>query len=814
MDRILLPVLTGSFLTRILTTALALTCAPAWAQETVGDDTGSRYRGPLEEVLVTAQKREETSMSVPLSVNVFTAQDMINTGALNIEDIDDFMPGVEFGGVTTNQSTQLGVEIRGVRSPNISSGQDPSVATFYDNAYMPRAVTTIPFLDIARVEVLKGPQGTLYGRNATAGVINMIPNTPAPEFDAFVRTRLGNYDRRDFEGMLNLPLGDQLALRANLIDHYRGAIFDNVGIGDDLRKENYTFGRLALQWQPSADTRIRLAGDVEDRNENTNYSIGVSKYAFSMDPFNDKVENDVPDREENRDMYGVSLQIEHDFNDRWSVFGITSYRDWETFNKQDEDGTARPRRYLDTNNIEESDIWYNEVRFNFVDARFDIVFGANYSEESVFQRTDIGILTDSYMQFLSQQLLPEVGVPADADTHAWDVFAGQTEQFWLDASAQAGTIVGNDGIAVLPPEFAGIYFTETMANTGDFINWGIFGDVSYQLTDTVTLIGGLRYSYDDKEYSWQTLDNSLAAWPFAPARVAFDPSEAGVDPAEFFDRFDDDENWSKTTGRAVVEWNFMDTAMTYLSFATGYKSGGFDGQVFSAVVAGPFDPEEMTSTEWGLKGDFFGNRVRVETALFYQELDNRQGTESVKEGPDDPTAQPRVVSSDEETWGWEILAHWQVIDSLRLTGLTTVRDTERVQEPFFNADGEPDGGEPENLDTRTDYTLSLDWTPEIPTGFLLVHVDYIFNQKEDRSEAVIFTEGPWYFQDRELLNARIAWSDDGDKFEVALWGRNLLDKEYAENPGGFAADEDDALGAFKTNVQDPLTYGVDLRYNF
>jgi iron complex outermembrane receptor protein len=255
----------------------------------------------------------------------------------------------------------------------------------------------------------------------------------------------------------------------------------------------------------------------------------------------------------------------------------------------------------------------------------------------------------------------------------------------------------------------------------------------------------------------------------------------------------------------------MERAMTYLSYATGYKSGGFDGQTFSSIVAGPFDPEDMTSIELGLKGDFFDNRLRIEAAAFLQDLENRQGAESVKEGPDDPTAQISVVSSDEETRGWELMAQWQVLDTLRLTGLTTWRDTERVQDAFFNAQGEPAGGVKQTLDTQTDYTLRLDWTPAVPVGSLLVHVDYIYNDAQDDSQAVIFTEGPWYFQDRELLNARIAWTNAGDRLELALWGRNLLDKEYASNPGGFVAD---TLGAYTTNIQEPLTYGVEVRYNF
>ncbi|MCB1690095.1 MAG: TonB-dependent receptor plug domain-containing protein, partial [Halioglobus sp.] len=291
------------------------------------------YSLQLEEVLVTAQKREEDTMSVPITVNSFSAQDMLNTGADNIQDIADFMPGVE---IDNGGATQVGISIRGIKSPNISSGGDPSVATFYDNAYMPRAATSIPFTDIARTEVLKGPQGTLFGRNATAGVINIVPNKPDQEFEGFVRTRIGNYNRFDVEGMVNQPVTDEIAVRANIFSHQRDGIIENVGIGDDLRDEGFIATRMAILWDISPDTSIQLAGDYEDRSEDPGYSIGVSKYGYSTNPYNSKAANDVFNREENRNMWGASLQADHAFNDELSLFGILSYRDWDTTNLQDE----------------------------------------------------------------------------------------------------------------------------------------------------------------------------------------------------------------------------------------------------------------------------------------------------------------------------------------------------------------------------------------------------------------------------------------------------------------------------------------------
>ena len=162
--------------------------------------------------------------------------------------------------------------------------------------------------------------------------------------------------------------------------------------------------------------------------------------------------------------------------------------------------------------------------------------------------------------------------------------------------------------------------------------------------------------------------------------------------------------------------------------------------------------------------------------------------------------------------GVELIVTWSILDSLRVAGLTTIRESEIVPQEYFNSAGDLVGGVKETEQTGTNYTLKLDWTPEIPYGYLLLHANYVYEEDEGpNARDAIFTTGRWYFQDRKLLNSRIAWSNDEETIEVALWGKNLLDEEYAENPGGFVASD---LGAYRTNVQDPRTYGVDLRYNF
>lgn len=765
------------------------------ANGVVAQSSGGGYNLLLEEVIVTAQRREESSMRTPVTVNAFSADDIVNVGALDIQDMDDFMPGVEIGDGNT---TQTSISIRGVSSPNISSGGDPSTATFYDGAYLPRAATTMPFFDIERIEVLKGPQGTLFGRNATAGVINIIPNKPSEEFEGHLKVRAGNYDFLRFEGVVNAPLLDNFAVRLGLLSSTRDGIVDNVGIGPDPGDEDVKAMRLSALWSVNDRTDLHLSFDMEDRDEAPRIAVGVGQFGFmqSNDPFLGTTAHDVAGAEETRDMQGYSIKIDHEFNDSWSVFAISSYREWETTNLEEEDGTADPRRYFDTNNIEDSDIFYNEVRFNFVNDNVDVILGANYSKEDLFQRTDIHLLADSWMQFVT------IEGGFGADTHLWDLL-GDNEATYLSLSQAFG-------LAVIPPSFAGRLQTETMDNTGDFTNWGVFADATYQLTKTIRIAAGLRYSKDTKDYTWQTYPTDLD-WPVPPQILAYDPGVIDDDPSNDFDQFAASKSWSKVTGRVVADWQFQENAMTYLSVATGYKSGGFDGQVFTPLVSGPFAPEEMLNVELGVKGDFFSERLRIEAALFRQELDNRQRSTSTRDGPDDPTAQPTVISGDEETDGVELITTWSVTDNVRLTAMGTYRETDSIFERYFDGAGEPAGGVVDSSRSEADYTLRFDWTPAIPFGALLVHVDYVVDENKQSPTDTIFVTGPWYFQTEKLLNARIAWKNDDDTIEVALWGANLLDNEYADNPGGFVAD---TLGAIHTRIDDPLTWGMDFRFAF
>ena len=767
----------------------------------------------LEEVLVTAQKRQQDVMKVPLTVDTFSAEKIETTGALLLADMDEYIPGFEASETTV---TQTSYTLRGISSPNISTGGDPSVATFYDDVYLPRAATTIAFSDMARVEVLKGPQGTLFGRNAAAGIINLVPNQPQQEAAGFIAARVGNHDLARIEGMLNLPLGDSLFLRANLLSNQRGGLVDNIGpASDDPGEQDSLTGRLALLWQISERSDWQVSYDWDDIDNAPPQAIGISEFAHSTNPFSSKVASDVINGEETREMYAVTSKLNHSFNDRWSLKFIASYRDFETTNRQDEDGTADPTRYLDTNNEEDSDIFYSEVQVHFQNDRYDWIMGATYSQEEVHQVTTVTALADSITRLVSGS------ASGGALDHLWDpaqmsafialgtgenvppeVIAASGDTFYEAISAALGEPM------IFGPSFAGTPWSEIVENRGDFTNWGVFSDVDITLNDRWNLIAGLRYSRDDKEFSWFTPATSFAALRPGVRNSIFSPAD-GFTAVDSPLQAEDD--WQRTTGRLVAQYQINDHAMTFLSFSTGYKSGGFDSLDLSTADS-PIEPEESTNYEWGIKGDFFNRSLRTQLSVFYMELDNRQRSVETRP-PGQSQAIPTVINGDQEFTGVEVTLDWLASPSLRLGLVTTYREVESLWDSFFNANSELQTDR-EDGSTADAYTLWLDWTPDIPVGSLVFHIDYVFEEDDAEDEPDFLPEYndiPRFGEDRKLLNARLAWTDDSGHYQVALWGRNLLDNDYINGVRNISTE---SFGTRFVSIREPLSWGMDFRYQY
>ena len=773
----------------------------------------------LEEIVVTAQKRQQQAIDVPIAIGTFSQRDIINTGALTLQDIDAYIVGFDAGGETF---TQQGYSVRGISSPNISTGGDPSVATFYDGAYLPRAATTVAFADMERVEVLRGPQGTLFGRNAAAGVVNLVPNAPTTErLEGSARLRAGNLNLLRVEGMINLPVSETVAIRANALFNQRDGISDNVEPAEfDAGEKGNWAARVAMRWQPSDATTLQLAVDVDHFDQAPSMAIGVSPYSLNTNPYSGVYANDVINGEETRDMYGVTGKWFQDLGDAWSMTAIANYRDFETTNRQDEDGTADPTRYFDTNNVEDSDIAYGELQFNYNTDRINAVFGATYSLENTYQRTEANALADSIARLVTQDFNAGFGFSMD---HIWNPedYAGALSAVGIPLTAEAVAESGDfwyefisgalNEPMVFGPSFAGEVWGEYIINEGEFENAGIYADVEYALTDRLSITAGLRYSEDTKEFSWLIPPTTFAALRPGVSNQIFTDGQgeyasAATTPLQA------KESWSKTTGRLVGTYRISEQLIGYASYSTGYKAGGYDSLAIR-TSQNPLRPENSEQYEVGLKGDLFANRLQVQLSLFDLTVDGRQRSVETRP-PGQENAIPTVINVDSMVTGVEVNVSWLITEKLLFTALTTYREEETESAEFYNAQGELTQFDTSG-NTAGNYTLTLDWRPDFMGGELLVRGEYIYAENTRDSGDANFNEDfadiPGYTDDTRLVNGRIAWTHPDNTWELALWGRNLTDEERI---GGISQTTVGVFGTPILRIQDPQTWGIEAIYSF
>jgi len=813
----------------LLAGSVALPAAFAQDAEEEGSD-----RSQLEVIRVTAQKREQDIMTVPITVTAVGEQLIEDSLSILLSDIDKFIPGFDF---SDSSMTQAGISMRGISSPNISIGSDPSSATFYDDMYMPRAAQNVLFSDLQRVEVLKGPQGTLFGRNAAMGVVNIVPKKPAPDREFFIKGTWGTDQLNRYEAMANLPLGDSFYLRANVLSNEQDGIVKNIARPDwnqgtkiwDLGAREHRAGRIAALWDLTDDTSIQLGLDIDDLDQAPPMAVGVSEFAFDggQDVFASQAENDVRNGVESRDMYGLIGKVNHRFNDRWSVKYVLGLRDWETINREDEDGTGDITRYFDTSNNEDSDILYSELQINFVADRFNVVTGISYSSEDVSQHTELNFTADTVARLTTGELnmmLP----PGIALDHIWNApeWAGLLNALGLadpimEAIGMAGMpltdaivlatgdltydIVSQQlGVAeIFGPSFGGMFWQENVFNTGDFENWGIYADVDYAITDRWNLIAGLRYSRDKKDFTWFIPQNDFAALRPGVSNLVFPVLDLAAS-----------DSWDKVTGRLVTNYQIDANQMLFASYSTGYKSGGFDSLVPINQAAGQeaFAPEDSTNFEVGYKATLWG-KVVANISAYSTELDNFQISVESK-SPGNTQAIPTIINENRTIEGVELDIGWFIIDQLLVRVVSEIRQTDIETPAFYNALGELIPARSRSFDADTNYTLIANWTQDTDWGRFNFHVDYVFveNTRDQEPNLEPFKLAlPEYFTDRKDLGLRLSWISPKQYVQIGLWGRNLLDERYVESVGGRTAA---VLGTPFARINRGREVGVDLKVNF
>ena len=816
----------------VLTASLAWSSQSAWSQG-------------LEEVIVTAQKREQGLQDVPIAVEAFSAQEITNLSAQDIGDLGTFTPNVSI----SKASNQPNYAIRGIGTDDFGIGADPAVGVYQDGVYIGRSGgSKVAFNDLARVEILNGPQGTLFGRNAAAGAIQYISNKPDEELYGWARGTVGNYDRYQVDGVANVPLADNLYFRVGMLWNQRDGWIDNVYNGNDLARQGNRSIVTQLRWLPTdrLDTILRLEFDQTDEDSRVR-SSAVWGPRDNGAGFN-KVASD-SDLSEKRNLYGASWHLTYDMD--WATLtSISSYRYFNSKNPEEKDGSAELYYFFNDLNREKNDQFGQEFRLDGeMGSRFRWTTGMNAYYEHARQTSGIHLTPQSLDKLIAEG---EIGVPYDALPPgipidlAFTVFPDPFNERTVTSGAQAL----DDGIA----------YREQIRINAKYKSYAGFADVTYDITDTLALTGGLRYTYDDKNFGrYVKFNDYVVAFAFT-TETRLD-GNGNYDPDGNLGFLQSDKDWSKLTPRVVLEWQAQEDVMLYASYTEGYKAGGFNsaGEIFAPA----FDPEEVSNYEVGMKSSWLDNTLRVNTAVFSYNYDNLQSLAFIDAAclPDASVGTYLFETSDVEGKGFELNVNWLALPSLELyfnTGYLDAEYKRRDEKQVIDGvcvikdrSGQTFSESPDtNFTVGANYSLDFDNGSEVVLALAYNYTGglsrdscvYVVDNKaqgapndvygltkvdgqlviSDSSATGNLTEPPYNncpdSDNREQLNARLAYNSPERDWTVAAFITNATNWQPDKvDPGGLggqlATDFSDGSPSYG-RTDEPRMYGMEFRYNF
>jgi iron complex outermembrane receptor protein len=750
-------------------TLLAATaCLPLFAQTSNSQETVQ-----LEEVIVTANRREQNLQDVAISVAAFTDEFFKNSGTANLKQLEQYTPSLKIAAVQDSRSTSI--RIRGIGSIGTNAGIDPSVGLFIDGVYQGRAGMSIAdFNDTERVEVLRGPQGTLYGKNTAAGAINIISKSPREFFEAEIETVIGNYDDLEFRGMVNLPIGDGgNALRMSGYTVDREGFDDNEYLNEDVNNADRwgTKGRTFFDLNNMGDLMLTL--DYAEENSNCcapdiiDYDGSGSALGLPFELLSSYTGEPLPEV----DPFDRNLHFDQPWLNEVSVGGVAA--EW---------------------NLElESELtltWLNAWRTYQNKSRFDGDFSAF---EAVSGAANVDL--DQYSSEF------RVTSP-EGDT--WDYVAGLYFYYSnMDTQGELGML------ALLGPLFGGGFLLPEGSinydtNTHETTSVATFGQINWYINEQWRLTLGGRVTFEEKERDG--LQHTVPNTPFDA------PPIAGPDLQS-----DDTRSGTDVSPSTSLTYFMRDDLMFYGSISQGFKSGGFN-QLRTAVGApAEFDDERSRNYEVGWKGDWLDRRLQVNGTLFFVDYDDFQA-----QGFDGTNITVRNAGSLQSK-GLELNIIYLPGANITTGMAVGYNDAEYVDfeggectiaqlyavtggSPFISPDCVQDlSGEP--LDNAPEWTIStylqyegrlvgeLGWFGRIEYNY----TDE-FYMAQDLDENLLN-------DDAHLVNARLGIYGADRHWTITAWGRNLLDEESYVI--GFDIP---VLSGYAGINMPPRTYGITLNY--
>lgn len=849
--------------------SLGLAAHSATAQEAEEDNSDIG----LETIVVSAQKRAQNLQEVPVSVTAFTGDEMAEAVIKDMYDLTTNVPGL--GAFQSQSATNSSFSIRGVGTSSQNFGLESSVGLYVDGVYRARQNSMINNLvDVAAVEVLRGPQGTLFGKNTPSGAI--LVRTAAPSHDGddgFVEATVGNYGLINYAGAVSLSaIEDVLAFRVTAFGSERDGTISDVNLGEDVLNDRNRWGaRLQALYTPSEDFSLRIIADHSEIDEiccgapvqlsnlqaleipgkfGTDAalpSLGGTVFAGGDAFFDREVavsflpESSMTDK-------GLSAEINWDFADNYTFVSISAYRNFESFDLIDSDFTDAD--LFGTKNDSEQSSFSQEFRIDYTGDNLNYILGGYYFTQEL--DLDYSLFTDNIFEGFALGVL---GQTVDGLTGTPGSFTGLLGG--IDGLAASGLIAPRAAAAP-----AGTGFDHIAEQEHE--SYALFGQFDYKLTDELTLTAGLRFTSEEKDLLTQFTEvgpdiNGLGGntpvdlvgaltvlggigaglidlttpegqatlgafagfdqpgWGFLLLGDTTRP-RADINP----DTLKDDQ----VTGTIKLSYQPNRDTLMYASFGNGYKSGGTNTDRIAAGFDPIFAAETSESFEVGIKKDFNDQNLRINAAAHYTTVEDFQANTFTGNGFNLQNA------GDYEISGFELEATWLPMDTVEVNFAYALVSAEYktfeagncwTAYTWHTGVRDPGRGTTDGVDNSF-CDRSGDRPGGEPEDYAVVKVKKDFDITDDIYAYVmaeysytgdIVLDGsndPYAIQDSyNVLNLRLFMNFTDYDMDVILWGRNVTDEEYV-NKTNFNTPLQE--GKFNAYMAEPATFGVTVKKRF
>lgn len=863
--------------TLISTTAIALAAglSPAFAQDAPAVEPATTSQAPAAEegqrrltsIQVTAQRREESVLDVPMSIQAFGEDQLADLRVTSVDDLQSVIPSF-----TVSQSYQ-GVPtytLRGIGFNTINVSATSTVGTYVDEvAYPFPFMNSGPVFDVNRVEVLKGPQGTLFGRNTTAGLINVVTNKPGDEFEGRVALDVGNYDTVNYEGMINIPISDTLQARFSARHEGSDEGWQKSDLtGQDRGTIDKTGYRAALAWQPTSNLDIDFSwnGWTNKSDSIGGQAIGLTPATNPFSPFAgggaganaagvvDYVLNNNPNSAESAEwaptfarastQFGITgfdgpLEEDSTFNayklgvdlgldNGMRVVSLTGYNQLEREALLDWSGA--PAAILLQDIDAEIDSFSQELRLEGSNERFDWMVGAYYSKDEITDSNQTLLRDNANSNFISgvatglaydtaNTLALLNGVPVGALPPA---LIAQTQAF-----IGAINIDPETGLPYSPAELIGSF--QKYRDIGEFesTSASIFANANWRLTPEWELITGVRYTEDNQEYvgcsadidgSMQPNVNVFNRFFFVnfyenvtqpPAALPENGCNTYSNINNEFGPVVSDLTEDNVSWRVVANYTpdrFQDLLL-FASVSKGYKSAATPVNAASKAEQNfPATQESLLAYEVGMKAGLLDGRMQANAALFYYDYTDKQGAQYFP----DPiyTALSQLQNAPEaEAYGLDAEVTWLLTDELTAIGGLTLLNTEYGSFDTFDFAGLPTNVEGDPFLYSPETAASLTFLYDRPLNNGLGFQAALNGRWQSDSTAGDPDNELYDIDGYGLLNGSIGLYSMDNGWEFSIWGKNLTDEYYWQQITSNA----NVIMRFAGR---PRTYGATISYRY